>query len=101
MIDFEDQLRRALERKEPSADFTARVMARARQSRRPLAWMNWRGWAAAGLAASLLVGVFGIEMQQRQRTRERGEVARAQLMQAMRLTSVKLHQIHKKVQGEL
>ena len=55
MTEFEDQLRRALERKDPSADFAARVMARATQPKRPLAWVNWRAngwsWAAVGVAA--------------------------------------------------
>ena len=40
MMDFEEQLRRALVRKDPSADFAARVMARAAQPKRPLAWVN-------------------------------------------------------------
>jgi|SRR5579864_7309382 len=105
MTEFEDQLRRALERKEPSGDFTARVMARATQPKRPLAWMSWRAswrsWAAVGVAASLCLGALGLEMEHRLRERLQGEAARAQLIQAMRITSAKLHQIHKRVQGSL
>jgi hypothetical protein len=105
MTEFEDQLRRALERKEPSADFTARVMARATQSKRPLAWVswrvNWRPWAAIGVAASLCLGALGLEMEHRRRERVQGEAARAQLIQAMRITSAKLQHIHKRVQGTL
>lgn len=99
MTDFEDQLRRALEREEPSAGFTERVMARATETKRPWAWVNWRSWAAAGLAASLCLGALGLEMEHRQRVREQGEAARAQLLQAMRITSVKLQVIQKRVQG--
>ncbi len=101
MTEFEDQLRRALERKDPSADFTARVMARATQSKRPLAWVSWRSWTAVGLAASLCLGALGLEMDHRRRERIEGEAARAQLIQAMRITSAKLQHIHKRVQGTL
>lgn len=101
MMDFEDQLKRALERKEPSADFASRVMARAIQPKRPLAWMTWRSWAAAGIAAGLCLGALGIEVEHRQKVQREGEAARAQLMQAIHITSIKLKQIHKRVQGSL
>ena len=99
MTDFEDQLRRALERKEPSRDFAARVVARATRSKRPMFWVNWRAWAAAGVAASVGTIGLGIELEHRQRVREQGEAARAQLIQAMQITSSKLQKIQKKVQG--
>ncbi len=101
MTDFEDQLRRALERKEPSADFTARVMARATQAKRPLAWPHWRSFAAAGIAASLFLGAVGLEMEHRSKVQQQGQAARAQLIQAMHITSTKLQKIHKRVQGSL
>jgi len=105
MTEFEDQLRRALERKEPSADFTARVMARATRAKRPVwlgwqAWFGWRAWTAAAVAASLCLGLI-LETEHRRREEQQGEAAKAQLMQAMHITSVKLRQIHKKVQGAL
>lgn len=101
MTDFEDQLRRALERKDPSADFAARVMARATQPKRPLAWVGWRSWAAAGIAASLCLGALGLEVEHRRKVEQEGKAASAQLMQAMKITSVKLQRIHKRVQGSL
>lgn len=101
MMDFEDQLRRALERKEPSADFAARVMARATQPKKPLPWVNWRSWAAAGIAAGLCLGALGLEVEHRRRVEQQGEAARAQLIQAMHITAAKLRQIHKRVQGNL
>ena len=101
MTDFEDQLRRALERKDPSADFAARVTARATQPKKPLAWVNWRSWAAAGFAASLCLGALGLEVEHRRKVEQEGKAASAQLMQAMKITSVKLQRIHKRVQGSL
>jgi len=99
MTDFEDQLRRALQRKDPSADFAARVVARAVNEKRPAPWANWRSWAAIGVAASLCLGAVRLEVEHRNRVREEGEAARAKLMQAMQITSVKLHKIQKKVRG--
>jgi hypothetical protein len=101
MTDFEDQLRRALERKDPSVDFAARVMARATQAKRPLPWVNWRSWAAAGIAASLCLGALGLELEHRNKVQQQGQEARAQLIQAMHITSAKLQRIHKRVQGSL
>jgi len=101
MTEFEDQLRRALERKEPSADFTARVVARATHAKRPMTWLfGWRSWTAGAVAASLCLGLI-LETEHRRREEQQGEAAKAQLMQAMHITSVKLRQIHKKVQGSL
>jgi len=103
MTDFEDQLRRALERKEPSQDFTARVMARVSSKRSPRSianWFHWPAWTAAAIAASLLLASTGLDLERRQRlVREQGEEARAQLIQAMEITSAQLNKIHKKVQG--
>ena len=93
MTDFEDQLRRALQRKEPSADFAARVVAQASRTNGSTA--SWRWWAV-GLAASLFVGSVGFELEHRDRERQ-GEAAREQLLQAMQITSTKLNKIQKKV----
>jgi len=98
MIDFEDQLRRALARQEPSAGFADRVVARATK-RRPALWANWRSWAAVGVAACLCLGAVDLEMEHQRRVRAEGEAARAQLIQAMQITSAKLHKIQKKVRG--
>ncbi len=106
MTDFEDQLRRALERRDPSPDFAARVMSRAapQPKSRPqsTAWFDWRAWAAAAVAASLLAAATGLDINRRDRiAREEGEEARAQLIQALSITSNELNKIHKKVQGAL
>lgn len=105
MTDFEDQLRRALERRDPSPDFAARVLAQVSNRRKPLAqstWFDWRPWTAAAVAASLLIAATGLDLDRRERiTREQGEEARAQLIQALSITSTQLNKIHKKVQGAL
>lgn len=97
MTDFEDQLRRAFERKEPSSDFAARVVARAVREQSGKTRRPWRSWAAAGIAASLFLGGVGFEVERREKARQ-GAVARAQLLQAMQITSTKLNKIQKKVQ---
>jgi hypothetical protein len=98
MTDFEDQLRRALARQEPSAGFADRVVARAAK-RRPAPWANWRAWTAAAIAACLCLGALDLEMEHQRKVRAQGEAARAQLIQAMQITSAKLHKIQKKVRG--
>ena len=103
MTDFEDQLRRALERQEPSQDFAARVMSQVSAKPRPRAifnWFQWPAWTAAAIAASLLLASTGLDLERRQRlARQQGQAARAQLIQAMEITSAQLNKIHKKVQG--
>jgi hypothetical protein len=98
MTDFEDQLRRALERKEPSADFAARVTTRVSLENGRRTWRPWRSWTAAGIAASLLLGAAGLQLERRERIRQ-GVEARVQLLQAIEITSAKLNKIQKKVQG--
>jgi hypothetical protein len=107
MTDFEDQLRGALERKQPSPGFAARVVASA--ASRPKSWTNmfrasapwthWRALGAAGIAASLFVGALSLDLDRQQK--KQGEAARAQLIQAMQITSSQLQRIQKKVQGTL
>jgi hypothetical protein len=103
MTDFEDQLRRALERRDPSPDFAARVLAQTSGTRRPglrSTRLDWRPWFAAAVAASLLIAATGLDLTRRDRMqREEGEEARAQLIQALSITSAQLNKIHKKVQG--
>jgi transposase len=99
MMDFEDQLRGALERKDPSPGFAARVVARATSRPKPAGWAHWRAWGAAGIAASLFVGALSLDLDRRER--QQGEAARAQLIQAMQITSSQLQRIQRRVQGTL
>jgi len=99
-MDFDHQLRNALERTQPSADFAGRVIrAAGKQATRRNVWVAWKRWIAVPIAASILVLAVGIEQQRRQRIQ--GEAAKAQLIQAFEITSGKLGRIQKKVRGVL
>jgi len=80
---LEEELHRALARKEPSPDFAARVSAAAR---RPRGFVLPR-WVPA--AAAIFV-IAGGSMAYR---RHQGIVAKEQVMLAMRLTAGKLNRI--------
>ncbi|HTQ57453.1 MAG TPA: hypothetical protein VMI94_23450 [Bryobacteraceae bacterium] len=91
-MNLDDELRSALRRREPSPDFTARVLARVNAApvRRPArAWTRW----VAAMAASLLLTAGALEYRH-----YRGERAKAELMLAVRITASKLNKAQKKVQ---
>jgi hypothetical protein len=92
---FEKGLREALNRKDPEPDFSRRVMERiARDSTGRLArFPGRRGWVAAGIAAALLLSAAGVEIRHIQRGRE----AKAQVMVALRIASLKLNLAQRKV----
>ena len=60
MTPFEEELRQALKRREPAADFTARVMARAAAEdakKNSSFWFSWRlGVETAAVAVLTLSG---------------------------------------------
>jgi hypothetical protein len=119
MKPLEDELRNALKRREPPPGFTGRVMARVEQlaeerlraaakpapSRAPGTLWAPRTWfgrrvsvsfgAVAAVAAVLLLAV-GLSLWQQHRIeqeRREGEAARAQLIEALRVTSAKLNHV--------
>jgi len=122
---FDDELRQAFRREQPSPDFTDRVMARIAQlpleekqekSRERTGWLRklseffqppqmiWRmKWAmAGGMAVALLIAGFGIHRhRENERLRQaeiaEGERAKEQVMLAMRIASAKLNIAQKKV----
>jgi hypothetical protein len=88
--ELEEQLRRTLRPVDPGEDFTARVLAQISPKPRNV-HRRWRraAWIPAALAASVLLVVAGVyEWQQRQK--EAGLAARAQVLEALRVTSEKL-----------
>ncbi|HXJ94015.1 MAG TPA: hypothetical protein VMT20_14290 [Terriglobia bacterium] len=120
MKPFEDELRRALGRREPPAGFTERVLARVRQesdARNPVSTapgvqparrIRWAGWSLfgprlrlglAGVAVALVLAVSLSVWRQHREEQERiaGAAARAQVMQALRITSAKLSRVRAKV----
>jgi hypothetical protein len=117
---FDDELRRAFKREEPSRDFTDRVMARVaelQKREKPRAKADWlrklagvfqpprmkTTWATAGAMAVLLIiagfGVHARRENERRRLAEiaEGERAKEQVMLAMRIASAKLNVAKKKV----
>ena len=82
-MDLEEQLRGALARKSPPDGFAERVARRAKNDavRPPSRWF------AAAAAVVMAVGI-GAAYRHHQ-----GEVAKEQVMTAMKITAVKLHRI--------
>ena len=96
-MNFEDELRSALRRREPSPDFTARVLARVAAAPPPQAVQPWARrplvrWVA-GIAATFIMAAGAFEYRE-----YRGEQAKTQVLQAMRITASKLNKAQKKVQ---
>jgi predicted lipid-binding transport protein (Tim44 family) len=96
MASFEDELRSALQRREPSPDFTDRVLARVaaapvRRAAQPWQqlWVRWVG----GMAAALLLTTGGLEYRHYE-----GERAKDQVLLAMRIAGSKLNKAQRKVQ---
>jgi hypothetical protein len=85
MDPLEEQLKSALARKEPPAGFAGKVAARAR-GRQAIRSATPR-WMAA--AASVMLAIGGGAAYRR----HQGEVAKEQVMTAMKITAVKLHRI--------
>ena len=86
---FEDELKSALARRDAPAGFADRVMARIPNSRRPE--RSLRSWMPA--AAAVLVAVFGVgswEYTKSRQERHEAERAKAELIEALELTSSKL-----------
>ena len=85
MNQFEDDLRAALRREEPPADFASRVIARTRPAPRRSAWV-------AAIAAYLLAGLGSFEYQQYE-----GRKAKRELLLALQITGSKLNVAQQKV----
>jgi hypothetical protein len=99
-MNFEDELRSALRRRDPSPDFTERALARVsaqpvRRGRQPFSrpFSQPRARWAAAIAAALLLAVGGLEYRHYQ-----GERAKDQVLLAVRIAGSKLNKAHKKVQ---
>jgi hypothetical protein len=84
---LEQDLRDALAREEPPADFASRVVRRAE---RPV--YRFPRWLAAAAAVIVLAGA-GLGYRQ-----YRGEMAKEQLLQAFKIASVKVNRIQTQVQ---
>jgi len=81
---LENELKQALQRKDPSADFEARVTAAAKRRRKVVPMPRW----LAAAAAVVVITAAGAGYRYHQ-----GQVAKEQVMQAMRLAGSKLNHV--------
>ncbi len=100
---LEEELRQALQRKQPSADFVARVMARLEEKPAPEVkkpfWLFNLGslrrpvlhWAGATLAVFLLLSLGALRYQHYLEEKREGEAAKAQVIRALQIASSKLN----------
>ena len=108
----EDDLRRALERKDPGTSFTQRVMARINQAeakthaspklRTPFQRWWWRVTLRPVLAGAIVVvlaigGWLGLLQYQRIQEKRAGERAKEQAIMALRITNAKLNHVFQRV----
>ncbi|MBV9759100.1 MAG: hypothetical protein JO340_00935 [Acidobacteriaceae bacterium] len=105
MTRFEEQLKEAMARREPSGDFTARVLAKANREAAGGAGNSWRDWFRAPMAwrfagaaaCAVLLATSGSVMYEQHERAARGEAAKDKLMTAVRIAGVKLQQVHRHV----
>jgi hypothetical protein len=95
-LNFEEELKNALARKEPAKGFAERVIQQVEPpaARRPQPIRGLRRWAALAVAASLTCGVFGVVRYEEYR---KGERAKEQLMLALRITARSLGSVDRKL----
>lgn len=102
---LEDELREALRREEAPAGFAERVLANARVAAVRDAW--WRKWISTGnvralryaTAVVLLIAAVGgtVEYRRYEEEQRQGELAKQQLMLALRIAGRKLQYAQAKV----
>jgi hypothetical protein len=99
MTAFEDELRKAMARREPPAEFTARVLAKTEvRSGKSQNWLNRIfGWRLAPVFALVLLLSAGITYQ-RHEQHVRGEKAKQELLVALRIAGSKLHDVRVHIQ---
>ena len=97
MNEFEQQLVTALGRREPSPDFTQRVLAAVERQNHPKrepkepVLRHWTLiWRLLPATAALLIAMSGALYQHHERTVQ-GEAAKQQLLAAMKIAGEKLH----------
>lgn len=96
MDDLEKQLKSAFAKEDAPEWFEARVMAATRRAEAHKPRRRWQ-WLVATAMAAMLAVTAGWEHQREVEERAAGEAAKAQLELALKITSVKLQQIQKRI----
>jgi hypothetical protein len=95
-----DELRQALSRQQPSADFTARVMQQVRAEQRVRRFPLKRWSIVGAIAASLTVGIY-VRQQRRAAAppppSAEAELAEEQLLESLQLAGWQIHQAREAV----
>jgi len=107
MSHLEDDLRAALQREEPSADFADRVLARLEHPATPRpSWQEGLAvlmrpprllWVAVCLIVCVMIPFAEVQYRKQRQYLADGERAKQQLLFAVRMAGSKLHQAQKKV----
>ncbi len=102
MDPMEQRLKEALQRRDPSGDFTARVLARVESEQHRPWWRGWLTvprlrWATAVVLCVLIAGGVVYEREQARRRAE-GEAAKQQVMLALRIAGAKVRLAQDRVQ---
>ena len=101
MRELDEELRRLLRREQPPPGFAERVLRRvAEEPARPRRGGRPAWWLRLTAAAILVTGVAGLVQYrtvQEERERARGEAAREQVLEALRIAGSKLHTVQEKI----
>lgn len=90
MTPFEEELKRAMQHKEPPEHFAARVLARAAREPKLNAEARFRIWRLAPAMAALLM-MSGAGIYKQHQRAARGEAAKEKLLVAVYIAGSKLH----------
>ena len=105
MSQLEDELKSALRRREPAEDFTQRVLQRMAHPA-PRSWWDELvillrpprlQWVVASVVI-LVVPFAALEYRHERQVRAQGEIAKQQLILAMRIAGAELHRAQQQVQ---
>ena len=101
-MNFDDELKAALKRREPPEGFAERLLARTQSPADLPSWRERWGWwlihgrrpvwVTAGVVAAMLLVASGVEYQRRRQ----GELAKQQVMLALEIAGSKLNYVQKK-----
>jgi len=103
MTPFEEELKQALQRQEPAAHFTARVLARCAEEDAKVQGNFWRTlwstpvWRFGMASAAALLMVASGTLYQQHEHQVKGMAAKRQLLLAMRIAGTKLQEVQQRV----